>query len=363
MAEPTSLVSAATFRAKATEMRAWRPVNPPSNRDRMELYALHKQAVSGDTPSHVEKTDATAADKAKLNSWRSKRGLSQSEAMNLYVAECDRQKRVYGIKTQTTASAASSSTVSPGGTPTNTPAAEGQGSDVLRCPRGLAAIPLLCAAAAESRTTYLTRLRSTPTSNGWWAKQEPLCADPGTAFAAPENVIIVLATEAERIALNFNQDYIPLSPAVIQSFLWPLHNILLSIWVLLIFICTFIGSTVSTAKTIIMGAKRTGVPLNSIFSEEIAPSAKAANSLCAPHQAISVRIVGLALMPLVTICDVASGTARTTGILTGGMLLVAASIITWWYWICVLPWLAFAGVCFVVFVCGGCFAVIEMAGV
>jgi len=206
-------------------------------------------------------------------------------------------------------------------------------------------------------------LKSTSTSNGWWAKQESLCADPGTAFAVPEDVIIFLASKAERIALNLNQDFIPLPPTVIQSFLWPLHNILLSIWVLLIFICTFFGSTVSTAKTILMGAKRTGVPLNSIFTEEITPSAKAANSLCAPHQALSIRLVGLALMPLVTICDVASGTTRTTGILTGGILLVVSSIITWWYWICVLPWLAFAGVCFVVVICGGCFAVIEMAGV
>eukprot|EP00586_Coscinodiscus_wailesii_P016500 CAMPEP_0172496974 /NCGR_PEP_ID=MMETSP1066-20121228/94723_1 /TAXON_ID=671091 /ORGANISM="Coscinodiscus wailesii, Strain CCMP2513" /LENGTH=366 /DNA_ID=CAMNT_0013269541 /DNA_START=50 /DNA_END=1150 /DNA_ORIENTATION=+ len=366
MAQSASSVSASTFRAKAAEMRAWRPENPPSNRDRLELYALHKQAVSGDAPSQVDKSDATPADKAKLNAWRSKRGLSQAESMNLYVAECDRQQRVYGFKpTQqtTTASAASSSTVSPGGTPTNTPAAEGQTSNVLRTPRGLAAIPLLCAAAAESRTAYLTRLKSTSVSNGWWAKQEPLCADPGTIFAAPENMIIHLASGAERISLSIDPEVVPLPLTVVQSFFWPLHNILLSIWILLIFICTLIGSIIITTKTILMGTKRTGISLNSLFLEEINPSAKAANALCASHQALSVRLVGLTLMPLVTICDVASGTVRTTGILSGAILFVIAGITTWWYWICVLPWLAFASTCFVVFVCGGCFALIELAGV
>ena len=37
---------------------------------------------------------------------------------------------------------------------------------VLLCPRGLAAIPLLCAAASESRSAYLARLQVTHPSNG-----------------------------------------------------------------------------------------------------------------------------------------------------------------------------------------------------
>ena len=71
-----------------------------------------------------------------------------------------------------------STTPMPSGTPQNTPApnsnnrGEGNGandeggSNVLLCPRGLAAIPLLCAAASESRSAYLARLQVTHPSNG-----------------------------------------------------------------------------------------------------------------------------------------------------------------------------------------------------
>jgi len=64
------------------------------------------------------------------------------------------------------------------GTPRNTPAGrgrgetngddgdDGNGNGVLLCPRGLAAIPLLCAAASESRSAYLARLQVTHPSNG-----------------------------------------------------------------------------------------------------------------------------------------------------------------------------------------------------
>ena len=70
-------------------------------------------------------------------------------------------------------------------TPQNTPAGEnvnqndgnnmnndqadddnGGDNGVLLCPRGLAAIPLLCAAASESRSAYLARLQVTHPSNG-----------------------------------------------------------------------------------------------------------------------------------------------------------------------------------------------------
>lgn len=65
----------------------------------------------------------------------------------------------------------------PPGTPQNTPAFNNDmngspenppnnNNGVLLCPRGLAAIPLLCAAAAESRSAYLARLQVTHPSNG-----------------------------------------------------------------------------------------------------------------------------------------------------------------------------------------------------
>jgi hypothetical protein len=74
-------------------------------------------------------------------------------------------------------------------TPQNTPAARGAavgsgesydesntgnngGGGILLCPRGLAAIPLLCAAASESRSAYLARLQVTHPSNGVSEKKE-----------------------------------------------------------------------------------------------------------------------------------------------------------------------------------------------
>lgn len=85
--------------------------------------------------------------------------------MRLYIQESDRQVRVYGLTPQT---------------PENTPALEQQGADGAngvaggqqQQPRGLAAIPLLCAAASESRQAYLRRLANTRPAQAWWMRQE-----------------------------------------------------------------------------------------------------------------------------------------------------------------------------------------------
>uniref|UniRef100_A0A7S4VFP5 ACB domain-containing protein n=2 Tax=Ditylum brightwellii TaxID=49249 RepID=A0A7S4VFP5_9STRA len=375
----------AAFRAKAVMMKSWRPETTPSNRDRLELYALHKQAVSGDAPNKKPATDASVAEKAKMNAWRTKRGLSQVEAMSRYITECDRQIRVYGNKSASSAETAagggmrsSSSLPNTPGTPTNTPAANNGSSSnvddenetILLTPRGLAAVPLLCAAASESRTSYITRLRSTTNENGWWARQEPLCADPNTPFATPENLVIALASKIESFSLSLLQGGrnhsaaagAVVAPSVLQSYLWPTHNALLVIWIVLIFICTIIGSTLLTIRTILVGSKRTNVRLESIFQDEIKPCAKVASSLCDAHQNISVRLAGLALMPLVTLIDVSSSMLDSAGVLVGGGVYVMAVLVSWWYWICVLPWVACWSVGFSLMI-GWCFALIDLAGV
>uniref|UniRef100_A0A7S2E1J9 ACB domain-containing protein n=1 Tax=Helicotheca tamesis TaxID=374047 RepID=A0A7S2E1J9_9STRA len=395
----------AAFRAKAALMKTWRPETSPSNRDRLELYALHKQVLSGDAPMK-NPPDASVADKAKMNAWRTKRGMTQVEAMSRYVSECDRQLRVYGSKSSSTTAptgdAFSSASDTPAGgggrgsgtrTPTNTPATGNDENDnddnseeeetILLTPRGLAAVPLLCAAAAESRPSYLARLRATgPPSNGWWAKQEPLCAEPNSFVATPENLVIGCAAKVEYVSLsltlsqrggssssstetraNGNVDHgLPVPPAVLQSFLWPAHNVLLVVWIVLIFICTLIGSAFLTIRTILLGSKRTHVRLDQIFNDEIGPCSRVASSLCEPHQAITVRLSGLMLMPLVTLCDIARAVCDGGGQLVGGGVYVAALVITWWYWICVLPCAAFWGV-FWSLMLGWCFALIELAGV
>ncbi|KAL7499841.1 hypothetical protein ACHAWT_010267 [Skeletonema menzelii] len=385
---------ASNFRSKTQFMKSWKPQRPPSNRDRLELYALHKQSVSGDAPIS-DPPAASVADKAKLNAWRTKMGLSQQDAMEAYVVECERQVQLYGTRDDGSRSSSAGGTdqqqqhqQSSGGptstqstpmyhstTPQNTPAAgasqnnnnDDNDNSVLLCPRGLAAIPLLCAAASESRSAYLARLQVTHPSNGWWAKQEPLCLEVNNPLSIPEKLIIGIACQIERISLLVSE-YMGhghavslLSPRVLQAFLWPVHNVFLSIWILWILICTYLGSIVSMSQTLLFGAKRTNTPLGRLFLEEILPAARAVESLCEQHQTISVRMSGLALMPMMILCDVANGVVGRLGILVGSVVFVGMGACGWWYWLCVLPWLAVCSVCLAV-MSGWCFGLIELSG-
>lgn len=362
-------VSASDFRKKVAQMKSWIPNRTPTNRDRLEIYALHKQAVASDAPDSSSPTkSASPAEKAKFNTWKSKRGLTQSQAMTAYIIEADRQIAVYGT--------------SPSVTPTNTPADE-QNSDngsngtssVLLTPRGLAAVPLLCAAASESRTSYLKRLENNAVSNesGWWTRQEPLCGDPGTVLALPEILVLTIAILVERLSLYLHSntsrnilDTFHLRPAVVQSLLWPLHNVLLVVWIMVIFLATLTGSSILTFKTMLLGSKRTGVTLENIFSQEIVPCKRGAGSLCLPHQTATVRFLGLALYPLGMICDLADGVmqklplGQQMGLLLGSGTYLLASLMLWWYWFIALPWIAFGGLCFS-FSLGWCFGLIELA--
>jgi len=418
-------------------MKAWRPAHPPSNRDRLELYALHKQAVSSDIPSSHNTSGISIPEKAKVNAWRSKKGIPRGQAMILYIQECDRQWRVYGsAPSPNNNNLAVKQVTSPApGTPNNTPAvtknvnnnAENAesipnnsiedsntnqpdpnavpigGGNVLLTPRGLAAIPLLSAAAAEPRGSYLTRLRNTPITQGWWAKQEPLCSDPGTLLAFPETILLYVASTVEWFSLRlenragwdsgavgtdgqvqhpstlrpstFSTSLFP--PSIIQSFLWPLHNVLLSIWIVLIFLSTILSTTLLSLRAILFGSP---YPLSSIFAKEILPASKAAASLCDYYQAVSIRVTGLMFMPYVTICQLSYGIAGSnSGVSgsvsfsnnsnTGGLGLWIGAVcyctflgFSWWYWAFIVPWCAFAGI-FIGLSCGWCFALIEMAGI
>lgn len=363
--------AAPEFRAKVTHMKNWNPASPPSNRDRLEVYALHKQAVSSDAPkTNPANKTLSPAEKAKLNAWRTKQGLSQSQAMNAYILEADRQLLVYGT--------------SSGHTPKNTPEDDntsagrsGTSGSVLLTPRGLAAIPLLCAAASESRQSYLNRLNSTTNAdNGWWMRQEPLCADPGSILALPEMAVLTIAAMIEKISLylQLNEgarsilDTIALRPGVVQSLLWPLHNCLLIVWMLVIFLSTLTGSALVTLKTMALGSKRTGVSLENIFSQEVRPCRNGASSLTEMHQTTSVRFLGLALYPLGFLCRFCDGVAERIPMNAGAQLFVASAVYVsvsamfWWYWFLVLPWISMVGIG-LAFSSGWCFGLIELAGV
>mmetsp|Transcript_24512 Transcript_24512/g.30144 ORF Transcript_24512/g.30144 Transcript_24512/m.30144 type:complete len:399 (+) Transcript_24512:74-1270(+) len=383
-----SLVS--EFRAKVAHMKNWKPNTPPSNRDRLELYALHKQAVASDaSDDKAGASSSSPAERAKFNAWSTKRGLSQSQAMVAYILEADRQIIVYGN--------------APSITPNNSPdrsshhnnsseSLSGASASVLLTPRGLAAIPLLCAAASESRPAYLARLESTGTaaanttsssssdgsssnSSGWWMRQEPLCGDPGTVFALPETLILNIAAIVERFSLyaqtpscHRTLKTLGLSPAVMQSFLWPLHNVLLVVWMLVIFLSTLTGSAILTIKTMLFGSKRTGVTLENIFLQEIKPCQHGTVTLCEPHQVMAVRLLGLVLYPLRFVCGFSEGTMRKiplghqTELFVGSGIYVLASLILWWYWFFCLPSFAIGAIALALNV-GWCFSLIELANI
>jgi hypothetical protein len=314
----------------------------------LELYALHKQALSGDAPSSLE--TSTAAERAKYNAWKSKQGLDKAEAMRLYIQESDRQVRVYGLTPQT---------------PENTPALEngtgtggGSGSSTFpqAQPRGLAAIPLLCAAASESRQAYLRRLANTPASQAWWSRQEPLCATPGTIWALPEQIVLWLAAVLEYLSLAVDWKVFP--QAVVQSFLWPLHNCLLALWMGVILIYTAGTSGLDLLQTLLWGSRRTGLTLPSVWKDQVHLSSQTISTLTEAHQPLSARLVGLFLLPYTGLVGVASAPPT----LWASVLYCVALGLTWWYWMIVLP----AAALFLLgaaTLAGNCFALIELAGV
>jgi len=331
---------AATFRARTATMKTWKPRNTPSSRDRLELYALHKQAASGDAPA-TSTSSSSATDITKYNAWKGKRGMSQDEAMKYYIMECDRQMRTYGTASENTAQ-----------TPVNTPSAQQttqhNNNHSISTSKGLAAIPLLCAAATETRQAYISRLRSTSHGDGWWLKQEALCAEPSSLLATPEKALIHLAQMVESFSLyvqspsNLLEEYIPfLSPSVVQALLWPIHNVLLALWIWMIVCCTTVGSLASTVKTILFGSNTTGLPLDDIYKSEVAATHQICRTLCDAHQALSVRLVGLALWPWdVTSLQTTAWVLDCAGYLPALTFFSVLTVCSWWYWIFVLPWLA-----------------------
>ena len=201
----------------------------------------------------------------------------------------------------------------------------------------------------------------------WWAKQEPLCLEIDHPLSIPEKLLIGLASRVEGISLvlsNYMGDgraVSIMSPRVLQAFLWPLHNVLLCTWISLILATTCLGSMAAMCRTLLLGAKRTDAPLGRLFAEEVLPSARAVESLCEDHQAVGVRVAGLALAPLMMLCDVAASAAGRAGTLAGSAVFVGTGACGWWYWTCVLPWLAVCGLCLAV-MSGWCFGLIELAG-
>jgi hypothetical protein len=298
---------------------------------------LHKQSVSGDAPATFS-TAASAAERAKYQAWRSKSGLSQTEAMRSYLQESDRQLRVYGTSNPQTPE------TTPTGSSVN--ANNNNSSNNQAIPRGLAAIPLLCAAAAESRPAFLRRISQTPVGSGWWGRQEALC-DGITVL--PETLLIHLARMIEYWSLA--------SSKVVAALLWPLHNALLSVWIFLIVVLQLSESSLGILQVLIWGARRTGLDLQALM-DHLVVTGESVNAMAAAHQALTCRLVGVALGPLPFSLSILNRLAIPLTV--SSAVFLALVTCTWWYWLVVLPWLA-ACLLGVALSSGTCFALIEFA--
>jgi hypothetical protein len=317
----------------------------------------------------------TAAEKAKYNAWRNKAGIDAETAMRNYIQEAERQVRAYGyavaIPNQSHSQSQPATTTTPPH-PTN---------------RGLAAIPLLCAAASEQREAYLRRIQNTHPNAAWWKRQEPLTATPGSIPAIPETLLLTVASWIEFLSIRVNPNEQFQCPivitAVLQSYFWPLHNAFLAVWMGWILIASIIAGTYELARTILFGSRRTGRTLSSTWNDEIVFASNSVYTLTESHQPISARVTGLVLQPLPWIVSIlqailgggGASNSNSNNIsnnnnnnnhnnynpLWMSTTFVIITMGSWWYWCIVLPWFFIVIMLGTSLILGNCFALIELA--
>mmetsp|Transcript_12820 Transcript_12820/g.26152 ORF Transcript_12820/g.26152 Transcript_12820/m.26152 type:complete len:357 (-) Transcript_12820:45-1115(-) len=350
----------AEFVAKSQSMRAWVPQNPPSNRDRLELYSLHKQAAAGDC--EVDKpTNKGAAEKAKWTAWKTKAGLSQAEAMSRYISECDRQIRVYGSKSGPTTSTMENSKPDVTNVP---PPAENPNTPPSSLLKGIDSVPLLASAASEPQKSYMQRLAIMNANQSWWGRQSPLCsastAEPSLSSKV-ESIIISLGTFFERQALA-GHSVGPITPTSVHATVFPIHVLLLTYWIVVVYLLTIPTTFYLVVKTMLLGSNATGVNLSQLIESTITPASTTASMMMNDtSNSLPPRFIGLALTPLVIITDVTLTTYNAAGDFVGALMYCFGILITWWYWVFVVPWLSIAlGWVGVAYSC--CCGIVEYAG-
>jgi len=344
------------FREKVKFMQGWKSGSTPSNHDRLELYAYQKVAVNGDAPSSLPPS-ANTAERTKYQAWRSKSGKSQEDAMRLYIQEADRQLRVYGSTNIDNRESMTPNNNSR--TPQTTPNENINNINAsISIPRGIAAIPLLCAAVAESRKAYLRRLGQTTLETAWWKRQESLCAPPGSLSALPESLLLQIARFIEHITLTPAD--IGSRRNLIASFCWPLHKSLLALWMMIILYITTIKSALHICGIIVWGSRRTGLSLDREWVEITPLVTHSIQVMCEPHQPLTSRLVGLILLPFLTMVNFIKRSIANITLASLSMILILCA--TWWYWLLTVPFLMWCLLC-TAFSVGFCSVIIEFAGV
>jgi acyl-CoA-binding protein len=351
------------FLTKASSMRQWRPSSPPSNRDRLELYALHKQAASGDCDK-PQPTGDNKAERGKWSAWKSKSGLSQAEAMSRYVAECDRQIRVYGSLAGPSTSTVEKS--EPTITPLSTPNPQlPPNSSYLS---GIDSIELLASAASESLPSYMSRLAVTSTggqhANHFWARQIPLyAANANSVTGGMECGIIALGKHLEKVT-SAPISFLPFIPLTsLHALSYPLHVILLTTWIVLIYLLALTSVSVLTAKTLLLGSSSSGYSLSQIDAGIIKKINHTVERIYTDSKySLPVRAVGMVFISVNITTEVSSSLSAVAGEFVGSLAYVGILGCTWWYYYIVVPWLVMAMV-WASCIYGVGLGVVEAAGV
>eukprot|EP00118_Oscarella_pearsei_P028672 m.2673 g.2673 ORF g.2673 m.2673 type:complete len:89 (+) comp8837_c0_seq1:53-319(+) len=85
----------AEFEKAAEDVKALK--SSPSDEEKLEIYALYKQATVGDVNKDRPGFLSGFAEKYKWDAWNSKKGMSKEDAMKAYVAKVEQMKTTYGM--------------------------------------------------------------------------------------------------------------------------------------------------------------------------------------------------------------------------------------------------------------------------
>jgi len=338
------------FKEQTIKYRSWSRTLSLSNLDQLNTFSLHKQATSGDCQIAMPAGN-NVGEKAKWNAWMSRTNVSQADAMAEYIVECDRQYSYYGIELS-----ASSSPALPPQTPTTTPTSTSQTQELSN---GLASIPLLAAAASETQAEFMQRMSVTTQHNGWWGRQRPLATvTPTSPLFSIEKTLIKFASLLEKLCLS-GRSFGPLSPSVLHSIIFPIHLTCLGLWIIAILLVTAMSAIVVMVKTVIYGARSSGVTIEGVFTNEILVAGNMVRRL-GESKSFVIRLAVLAMLPLSMLADVGDMIFEKVGILLASLVYSFGFGLLWWYWLFVVPWLSaivLGGAGFL----GLCFGVVELA--
>ena len=150
----------------------------------------------------------------------------------------------------------------------------------------------------------------------------------------------------------------PMSPSVAHAFTFPLHLLLLGVWMDVIFLMTAWNACLVAGKTLVFGSKVTKVTMESVFENEIVRAGEVVRLL--GEGGFVAKCVSFSMFPLSILVDVVVMVNDTFGVLVAMTIFAGGGLFMWWFVIFVLPWCAVV-IGWICCLYGLCCGVIEMA--